>query len=58
MNVLIGELVCLSRPKRYGLGLSKELIFIAIAQGAAKLWSVKFGVQKNFQIADKNVKIT
>ena len=32
---------------RYSLGLSNELLFIIIAQGAAKLWPVKVGGQKN-----------
>ena len=27
----------------HGLGLSKELLFIILAQGAAKLWPVKVG---------------
>ena len=29
--------------KRYGLGLTNEQLFIITAQGAAKLWPVKFG---------------
>ena len=32
--------------KRYGLGLSKELLFITIAQGASKLLLVKVGGPK------------
>ena len=30
----------------YGLGLSNELLFIIIAQGAAKMWPVKAGDPK------------
>ena len=32
-----------SSANRYGLGLSNELLFIIIGQGAAKLWPVKVG---------------
>ena len=32
-------------PNRYGIGLSNELLFIIIAQGAAKLWSVNLEVK-------------
>ena len=30
---------------RYGIGLSNELLFVIIAQGATKLWPVKVGGQ-------------
>ena len=33
--------------KRYGIGLSNELVFIKIAQEAAKLSPVKVGGQEN-----------
>ena len=35
---------------RYGLGLSNELLFISIAQGTAKLRSVKFRGKKKSDI--------
>ena len=38
-----GMLIFKYCAKRYGLGLSNELLFIIIAQGAAKLWPINVG---------------
>ena len=39
-----------SSVNRYGLGLSNELLFVIVTQGAAKLWPVKVGSPKRIML--------